>query len=174
MAGLEPEIVWEIEAGHREAGGEVYQEALRQGRPPGFSPLQCRGPLQPWESRPRPTRRCQCSLLPGQRSPGRVHEVVIAAMLSGIQISPFPAHGVLLVDRPTTAQTPFLKIGTSLVPGNMKHLLEGLRLGPGREVKCGLAQMETAGRTLQSSKSTSSIFFGGKGGWQETQNTRGG
>lgn len=47
-------------------------------------------------------------------------------------------------------------------------LLEGLRLGPGREVKCWLVQMETAGGTLQSRREH--IKLGG----QETQNTLGG
>lgn len=39
-ARLETEIGWEVEAEHREEGGEAFQEAPCPGSPPGFSCLQ--------------------------------------------------------------------------------------------------------------------------------------
>lgn len=90
VAGLEPEIVWETEAGHPEEGGEAFQEALHHGRPPGFSPLQPQAPGSLWNP-----ELGQCSVLLCQRSPargpGRVHEMVTAAMLSGISDLPTPS-----------------------------------------------------------------------------------
>lgn len=94
MAGLGTEIVWQIEAGHQdEGGGEPSRKPFAQAGLQDSLPSSPEAPCSPWNPElglPADANVPSSHVREVRLSPGRVHEIVTAAMLSGIPDLPTP------------------------------------------------------------------------------------